>query len=88
VRQSNAESKYYAIANVTCKLFWVRDLLIELGFAPECSMMLYYDNQATIHIAENSVFHKRTKHVEVDCHLVSQKVEDKIIQAPHISSNH
>ena len=42
-------------------------------------MRLYGDNKTTIHIAENVVFYERTKHIEVDCHIVRKKLEKKII---------
>jgi len=66
VSRSSTESKNCAMANATRKLVWVRDLLTKLDFPPKYTMRLYYDNHATVHIAENSVFQKRIKHIEVD----------------------
>jgi len=49
-------------------------------------MRLYCDNQTAIHKAKNSVFHGHTEHIEVDCYLLHQKIEDKIVQARHVLS--
>ena len=72
--RSSVESEYRVMANKTCELVWVRDLLTELDFTPECPMRLYCDNliveNQVFHITENPVFRECIKHVKVDCHLV------------------
>ena len=50
-------------------------------------MRLYRDNHTVFHIVKNYVFHECTKHIEVDCHIVRQKViDDKIIESRYIFS--
>lgn len=38
------------------------------------AVSLHCDNQSAIRMAENPVFHARTKHVEVHYHFVREKV--------------
>jgi hypothetical protein len=84
VSRSSAESEYRAMAQTTCELIWLRNLLGEIGFSQSKPMNLWCDNEAAIHIANNPVFHERTKHIEVDCHFTREKLEDGSITTPHI----
>jgi hypothetical protein len=86
VARSSAEAEYRAMAHTTCELTWLRTLLQEFGIPVHGPTPLYCDNQAAIHIANNPVFHERTKHIEVDCHFIRSKVESKEISTPFVPS--
>ncbi|GAV60753.1 hypothetical protein CFOL_v3_04282 [Cephalotus follicularis] len=86
VARSSAESEYRAMAHTTCELMWVRQLLTEIGFTEASPMQLWCDNQAAIHISSNPVFHERTKHIEVDCHFVREKIQQGLISTCHVKT--
>ena len=74
VAKSSTEPKYRAIALATCELIWLKHLLQEIRFGKDGQMKLICDNQAALDISSNPVFHERTKHIEVDCHFIREKI--------------
>ena len=68
--RSNTEAKYRALTYTTSELLLLQWLLKDLCVSTSSTTPLYCDNQSAIHIAHNDVFHKQTKHIEIDCHFI------------------
>ena len=73
VAKSSAEAEYRSLAVATCEASWLSFLMDFIGLPLQKSITLFCDNQSAIHIANNPIFHERTKHIEVDCHIVREK---------------
>lgn len=89
ISRSSAKVECRAIATLISKFQWLTYLLSDLGIIPPSlpiALDLYCDNQVAIPIAENLVFHKRIKQIELDCHFVRNQIQSKLI-SPIISAH-
>lgn len=66
VSRSSTEDKYRSMANATCEGVWLLYLLEQSKIDHKKPILLYCDNQATLHIANNLVFYERAKYMEMD----------------------
>jgi hypothetical protein len=71
---SSTEAEYQALCAATCEVVWVRRLLQDVGEEQKEPTMIRCDNQSSINIANNPIFHARTKHVEAQYHFVREKL--------------
>lgn len=74
------------MALATCEIVWIQSLLKNLRVEHSCPALLYCDNEATLHIAANSVYRKQTKHIELNCHFIRKKIQEGIIKTMHVST--
>jgi hypothetical protein len=49
--------------------------------------VLFCDNQSTIHIAKNSSFHSRSKHIDVRYHWIRDTLNDKLLALEKIHTD-
>jgi len=86
ISKSSSEVEYRAMAATTCELQWLTYLLQDLSVSYTQPATMYF-NQSAIQIASNQVFHERTKHIEIDCHIVREKITVGLPKLLPISSS-
>nr|XP_016489903.1 PREDICTED: uncharacterized mitochondrial protein AtMg00810-like [Nicotiana tabacum] len=61
-------------------------LFKELGVDIELPITLNCDNKDAIQITGNPIFHEKTKHIDIDCHFVREKIVQGSIKTHHVST--
>ncbi|KAA0061129.1 reverse transcriptase [Cucumis melo var. makuwa] len=74
VAKSSVEAKYKAMSLGICEKIWLQKVLYNLYQECETPLKLFYDNKATITIANNPLQHDRTKHVEIDRYFIKERL--------------
>lgn len=67
-------------------MVWVKGLLNELNIIHKEFVTLLCDNKVSLQIVSNPMFHDRIKHIEIDYHFVSEKLQDELINLKHVTS--
>ncbi|CAL1384088.1 unnamed protein product [Linum trigynum] len=86
VSRSSSEAEYRALAHLVCEVEWMKRLLSELIVEVHLPITVYCDNKSAIHIAENPVFHERTKHIEIDMHVTRGRIKIGLINLKYINT--
>ncbi|GJR27040.1 putative ribonuclease H-like domain-containing protein [Tanacetum coccineum] len=87
VANSTIESKYVAAANCCGQVLWIQNQMLDYGFN-FMNTKIYIDNESTICIVKNPVFHSKTKHIEIRHHFIRDSYEKKLIQVIKIHTDH
>ncbi|KAH7571721.1 hypothetical protein JRO89_XS04G0125500 [Xanthoceras sorbifolium] len=87
VSKSSTEAEYRAMTSTTTEIVWLRWLLADMGVSLSHPTPMYCDNQSSIQITHNSVFHERTKYIEIDCHFTRHHLKHDTITLPFVSSS-
>ncbi|XP_021617918.1 uncharacterized mitochondrial protein AtMg00810-like [Manihot esculenta] len=84
VSKSSAEAEYRAMANTVCELLWISYILQDLQVLIKLPIPLHCNSKAAMYIAANPVFHEHTKHIEIDCHLVRNQLQQGFISPRYL----
>lgn len=86
IARSSTEAEYHALALTTVELMWLTMILKELRIPLTSKPVIWCDNLSAIALTSNPVFHTRTKHIELDCHFIHEKVLQKVVSVHHVAS--
>ncbi|GJX16360.1 retrovirus-related pol polyprotein from transposon TNT 1-94 [Tanacetum coccineum] len=81
------EAEYMALTEAVKEAILLRGLLEELGVELN-TVEVNYDNQGTIHLSWNHVFHERTKHINVRYHFIRGVLEAKTVKILKVGTEH
>ncbi|PKU83657.1 putative mitochondrial protein [Dendrobium catenatum] len=86
VSRSSTESEYRALAAATADTIWLKRLLADFQITHKEPIPVFCDNTSAIALANNPVFHARTKHIEIDQRFIRDHIQNKTINLVPIST--
>ncbi|GJU47912.1 putative ribonuclease H-like domain-containing protein [Tanacetum coccineum] len=86
-RKSTTGAEYVVAANCYGQVLWVQNQMLDYGFN-FMNTKIYIDNESTICIVKNLVFHSKTKYIEIRHHFIRDSYKKKLIQVIKIHTYH
>ncbi|GKE44446.1 hypothetical protein Tco_1471730 [Tanacetum coccineum] len=78
-RKSTTGAEYVAAANCRGQVLWIQNQMMDYGYN-FMNTKIFIDNESTIYIVKNPVFHSKTKHIEIRHHFIRDLNKKKLIQ--------
>ena len=86
VSLSTMKEEYVATTEASKEMIWLQRFMEELGKKQENSRM-YSDSQNSIHLANKSAFHSRTKHIKVKYHFIRSILDEELLKLEKIHTS-
>ncbi|GJT13733.1 putative ribonuclease H-like domain-containing protein [Tanacetum coccineum] len=86
-RKSTIGAEYVTATNCCGHVLWIKNQILDYGFN-FMNTKIYIDNESTICVVKNPVFHSKTKHIEIRHHFIRDSYEKRLIQVLKIHTDH
>ncbi|GJU35085.1 putative ribonuclease H-like domain-containing protein [Tanacetum coccineum] len=80
-------AEYVDAANCCGQVLWIQNQMLNYGYN-FMNTKIFIDNESTICIVKNPVFHSKTKHIEIRHHFIRDSYEKRLIQVIKIHTDH
>ena len=84
VALSSSEAEYKGMAAAVQEALYLKQHLEDFGIQQKHPIAIGEDNQSYINLCQNSVMHKRSKHIETSFHFIRDKTEDGSISIHYV----
>ncbi|KAL4561013.1 hypothetical protein LXL04_033173 [Taraxacum kok-saghyz] len=84
---STTEAEYIVAVEAGKELIWLKRFLQELGFLQQ-EYIIHCDSQSAMDLSKNSMYHSRTKHIDVRYHWLRQAIEEGLLKLSKIDTNY
>ncbi|GJT28518.1 hypothetical protein Tco_0908793, partial [Tanacetum coccineum] len=74
VANSTTKTEYVAAASCYGQVLWIQNQMLDYGYN-FMNTKIFIDNESTICIVKNLVFHSKTKHIEIRHHFIRDSNE-------------
>ncbi|GJV90006.1 putative ribonuclease H-like domain-containing protein [Tanacetum coccineum] len=86
VATSTTKAEYVAVASCYGQVLWIQNQILDYGFN-FMNTKIHIDNESTICIVKNPVYHVKTKHIETRHHFIRDSYEKKLIRVEKIHTD-
>jgi hypothetical protein len=86
VAASSTEAEYMAAFSAVQDAVHMRSLLADLGAKQGSPTLIYEDNRGAMALANNTGWHKRTKHIDVKYHFLRERVATGEVKLEYVKT--
>lgn len=87
VAASSMEAEYISCFYAIQEIVWIRQLLTDLGLQRSQPTRVFIDNKSARLLAQNPVFHQRSKHIDIKYHWIRDMVSTNVVQLIDVSTD-
>ena len=84
---SSSEAEYTAVTSTACQAVWLRRILEDMKQHQPEATIIHCDNQSTIAMTKNPMYHNRTRHIDTRHHFIRELVSKGSIKILYCATN-
>ncbi|CAH9062481.1 unnamed protein product [Cuscuta epithymum] len=85
VALSTTEAEYIAAAEAGKEMLWLKRFLQELGIHQK-EYKVHCDSQSALDLSKNSMYHSRTKHIDIRYHWIRETIDQQLLRLVKINT--